>query len=197
MAEEYKYNSKYANSGMAGTGWSTLNTVGWVAALASALGIGIPALNKNGDCKDGRNANCSENTLVSRFELEQSQEIAKLKADRETDNKLLDLYKQTVAENKAIRSEIADVVEKNAAAHQTIYQELVAQREAQLASNAKFDKDIALNAQANFFQNKLNECRYVVAGKVVPADDICPSVMPRYNSWEAPTSGSTTPATNS
>lgn len=175
MAEESKMSG--------GTiGWSALNSFGSVAALASALGIGIPALVKANNAEDG---NCSENTKVTRYELAQAQEIAQLKADRETDAKLLKLYEQTMAENKDIR-------EKMASNNETIYKELVAQREAQLASNAKFEKEIALGRQADFFQDQLYNCRFVTAKKVVGADDICPEVMPRYNSWTAPTTETTT-----
>lgn len=135
---------------------------------------------------------CSENTPVSRYEMEQSQRIALLESDKYTDQKILDAYKQSVADNKALKAEIDALSAKNSADHETIYKELVAQREAQLVSNAKFDKDIALNAQAAYFQNQLNECRFYQTKKVVAKSDICPGVMPEYNSWTAPT---TTPAT--
>ena len=135
---------------------------------------------------------CSENTPVTRFEMEQSQKIALLESDKYTDQKFLDAYKQSVADNKALQAQIDALAAKNSEAHETIYKELVAQREAQLATNAKFDKDIALNAQAAYFQNQLNECRYYKCAKVVSKSDICPSVMPEYNSWTAPT---TAPAT--
>lgn len=42
MAEEMK----------TGWGWNTVNTAGWVGALASALGIGIPALVKANNAED-------------------------------------------------------------------------------------------------------------------------------------------------
>nr|DAT31339.1 MAG TPA: hypothetical protein [Caudoviricetes sp.] len=138
------------------------------------------------------NSVCSENTPVSRYEMEQSQRIALLESDKYTDQKILDAYKQSVADNKALKAEIDALSAKNSADHETIYKELVAQREAQLTSNAKFDKDIALNAQAAYFQNQLNECRFYQTKKVVAKSDICPGVMPEYNSWTAPT---TTPAT--
>lgn len=135
---------------------------------------------------------CSENTPVTRFEMEQSQKIALLESDKYTDQKILDAYKQSVADNKALQAQIDSLSEKNNAAHETIYKELVTQREAQLASNAKFDKDIALNAQAAYFQQKLNDCKYYTCEKVVAKDAICPSVMPQYNSWTAPTAATTT-----
>lgn len=135
---------------------------------------------------------CSENTPVTRFEMEQSQKIALLEADKYTDQKIIEAYKQSVADNKALEAQITALSEKNSAAHETIYKELVAQREAQLVANAKFDKDIALGRQADFYQNQLNECRFYQTKKVVAKSDICPSVMPEFNSWTAPTTTTTT-----
>lgn len=87
------------------------------------------------------------------------------------------------------------MAEKNTAAHETIYKELVAQREAQLVANGNVDKELALLKQADYFNRQLNDCRYVTAKKVVAKDDICPEVMPRYNSFVTPTDTATeTPA---
>ena len=186
MAEEMKMTG-------GNIGWNTVNSVGAVAALASALGIGIPALvksgnNDNGSCGNGK---CSENTLVNRYEMGQSQRIATLESDRYTDQKIIEAYKQSVADNKLLEAKINDLVEKNSAAHETIYKELVAQREAQLVANGAFDKELALLKQADFFQRQLNDCRYYTTKKVVAKDDICPGVMPQYNSWTAPTTTTT------
>lgn len=182
MAEEMKMSG-------GNIGWNALNSFGSVAALASALGIGIPALVKANNAEDGNcgNGKCSENTLVNRYEMGQSQRIATLESDRYTDQKIIEAYKQSVADNKVLEAQIAALAEKNTAAHETIYKELVAQREAQLVANGKMDKELALLKQADYFQGQLNDCRYVKAKKVVAKDDICPEVMPRYNSWTAPT----------
>ena len=194
MAEEMKASG--------GNGWNILNSILGVGALASALGVGIPALVKannaeDGNCGCGNGCNgCSENTFVNRYEMGQSQRIAMLEADRYTDQKIIEAYKQSVADNKALESQIAALTEKNSLAHETIYKELVAQREAQLITNARFDKDIALVRQGEFYQNQLNDCRYYKPKKVVAKDDICPGVMAEYNSWTAPTTTTTaeTPA---
>lgn len=195
MAEESKMST-------GNVGWNVLNSILGGGALATALGVSIPALVKANDAedkaehRDGRRfggCGCSENTPVTRYDMEQSQKIALLEADKYTDQKIIEAYKQSVADNKALEAQIASLTEKNNLAHETIYKELVAQREAQLISNAKFDKDIALGRQADFYQNQLNECRYYTTKKVVAKDDICPGVMPQYNSWTAPTT--TAPAT--
>ena len=189
MAEEMKMSG-------GNIGWNALNSFGSVAALASALGIGIPALVKannaeDGNCGNGRHGQCSENTLVNRYEMGQSQRIATLESDRYTDQKIIEAYKQSVADNKVLEAQIAALAEKNTAAHETIYKELVAQREAQLITNGKMDKELALLKQADYFQGQLNDCRYVKAKKVVAKDDICPEVMPRYNSFTVPTTETT------
>lgn len=190
--EEMKSNS--------GTGWNILNTILGGGALASALGVGIPALVKANDAEDkndcyGRHGQCSENTFVNRYEMGQSQRIATLESDRYTDQKIIEAYKQSVADNKALEAKINELAERNSAAHETINRELVAQREAQLITNGKMDKELALLKQADFFNRQLNDCRYVTAKKVVAKDDICPEVMARYNSWTAPTNTATeTPA---
>ena len=193
MAEE----TKMSNTGI---GWGTINSVLGVGALATALGVGIPALVKANDAEDkndchGRHEQCSENTLVNRYEMGQTQRIAILESDKYTDQKIIEAYKQSVADNKALEAKINELSERNSAAHETINRELVAQREAQLIANGKMDKELALLKQADYFQGQLNDCRYVKAKKVVAKDDICPEVMERYNSWTAPTTpASKTPA---
>lgn len=184
MAEEMKSQSTGTMA------WNAFNSLAGVAGLASALGIGIPALVKANNAED-KNSGCSDNTYVTRYEVAQAQRIAELESEKSTDAKLLSLYQQSVAENKAIREEIAEVVAANSKDHETIYKELVANRERELIHNGKVDKDLALLQQANFYQGRLNDCRYVTAKKVVAKDDICPSVMPEFNSWTAPTAATT------
>ena len=177
-----------------GTGWSILNTILGGGALATALGVGIPALVKANNAEDENcgNGGCSDNVKVNRYELAQSQRIATLESDRYTDQKIIEAYKQSVADNKVLEAKINDLAEKNSTAHETIYKELVAQREAQLVANGNVDKELALLKQADFYQRQLNDCRYYTTKKVVAKDDICPGVMPQYNSWTAPTTTTTT-----
>ena len=62
MAEEMKMSG-------GSIGWGTINSVLGVGALASALGIGIPALVKANNAEDGNGCGgCSENTKVNRYE---------------------------------------------------------------------------------------------------------------------------------
>ena len=157
MAEEMKMSG-------GNIGWNALNSFGSVAALASALGIGIPALVKANNAEDGTcgNGKCSENTLVNRFEMSQSQRIATLDSDRYTDQKIIEAYKQSVADNNALKAEIAALAEKNATAHETIFKELVAQREAQLVANGNVDKELALKREINLTISFLNSLNFLL-----------------------------------
>lgn len=190
MAEEVKS----SNSGM---GWNTFNTILGITGLGSALGIGIPAVTKAFSKNNCNNYDgcCNENTLVNRYDMGQSQRIAILESDKYTDQKIIEVYKQSIADNKALEAKINELAERNSAAHEIINRELVTQRETQLIANGKMDKELALLKQADYFNRQLNDCRYVTAKKVVAKDDICPEVMARYNSWTAPTTSATeTPA---
>lgn len=97
MAEEMK---------MSGTnmGWNTVNSVLGVGALGAALDIGIPAVTKAFSRRDGycygHGHGCSENTLVNRFELEQSQRISELESAHDTDAKILEVYKAAAASDQ-------------------------------------------------------------------------------------------------
>lgn len=129
---------------------------------------------------------CSENTCANRFEMEQSQRIALLEADKYTDQKIIEAYKQSVADNKALEAQIATLSERNSAAHETIFKELVASRERQQAEICRLDKEMALNKQATDFgfvsanqefariNGRLND----ILKEVIPLSAICPQPMP-------------------
>ena len=116
---------------------------------------------------------------MNRFELEQSQRISELESDRATDNKLISLYSQTVAENKDIRSTMA-------ANNETIYKELVASRERQQAEICRLDKEAALNKQAMEYNFAISNGRIdhltsrldAITKEIVPIGAICPQPLP-------------------
>ena len=140
-----------------GENWGSYNNCGW--------GYGF-------------NGCCGANTVVNRFELEQSQRISELEADRATDNKLIALYSQTVAENKDIRATIASN-------NETIYKELVANRERQQAEICRLDKEAALNKQASEYNyailsgriDGLNGRLNAITKEIVPIGAICPQPL--------------------
>lgn len=95
MAEE----NKMSGGSMAWSGFNTLASAAGIALGATALGVKANASHFNQGCGNGYwggygyNGCCGENTIVNRFELGQSQRISELESARDTDAKLLEVYK--------------------------------------------------------------------------------------------------------
>jgi len=166
-----------SNAGMWGMGgWNVFNTLlaaSGLATGATALGTKVSKSDARGCHRNGED--CSDNTLVNRFELNQSQRISELESDRRTDAKILEVYKQTAAEK-------ADVLEKMRDNFETTYKTL-----------AEHDKQIALNKQANDYQFMMANREFdaingrvscltsrvnAITKEVVPLGAICPQPLP-------------------
>lgn len=131
--------AEFASKGVAGTGLG-LGIAGTALGLMNG-GIG----NILGGFGNGCNVGCSENTMVNRYELDQTSKIAKLESDialRDAniynDQKLLEVYKYFDGQVKDIRETIC------------------ANDKALAVSNAKIEGTFAvlgekLNAQRNEF----------------------------------------------
>lgn len=144
--------------------WSTLNTILGVGGVATALGVGIPAYFSGNKC--GRNGyDNGMDCPISRRESALESEVAMLKAEKSTDQKVLDLYNFTNAKFEATNKQVAE--------------------------NAT---QIALNKQASDYQFAILDERIkngdkdvknwvlmqnYISGKVVlPIDAICPQPLP-------------------
>ncbi len=151
---------------------------------ATALGLAIPGtvalLNQMGNgnggilgglfgCNNANGAVSHDMRVIGALEAQ----IAKLESERYTDNVGLELYKQTVAENKA-------QTEKTNSNFNILY-----------TFAADIDKRFAVAEAVNDERIKcLSERVGVLEGltkTVIPASSLCPEMMPRYNSWTAPT----------
>lgn len=190
MADEVK-------SGASGWGWNTLNTVLGGAGLASALGIGIPAVtkafSKNGNgCWNGNGYGyghgvgcCNENTLVNRFEMGQSQRISELESARDTDAKILEAY-------KALASSDSRQDEKFAQLTKSLTDYVIANNREVDHRFAQLDKETALNNQEikdnlRFLDYKIDnnqremfayvDCKTVPLEKKVGINSICPTPL--------------------
>lgn len=152
---------EYASKGVAGAGLG-------LGIAGTALGILNGGLGNllGGGCGTAYNG-CSENSLVNRYELgltqelaAKEQEIALLRADKYTDQKLVEVT--TYFNNKidAINAQLGQQAVYNATLNGTV--SCMATQIAQLQGLTKL---------------------------IVPADNICPKPMPQYNSWTAPTTG--------
>lgn len=108
---------------------------------------------------------CSENMLVNRYEAGKDARIAELEtevklrdANTYTDSKLLELYRHVDHRFGCIEGQIAQ---------QAVY-------------NATNTAQLGCMAQQIAALQGLTKV-------VIPTSSICPEVMPRYNSWTAPT----------
>lgn len=206
MAEEMK---------MSGTnmGWNTVNSVLGVGALGAALGIGIPAVTKAFSRRDdfgragyghGFGCGCSENTLVNRFELEQSQRISELESSRETDAKLLDVYKAAAASDQRQDEKFAQLTKE-------LTDYIIANNRDVDARFARVDCEAKVNTQAindnlRFLDYKIDtnkaelialiDCKTLPLEKKVGINQICPTPLAACTPITAnPQVITTTPAT--
>lgn len=161
----------YASKGVAGTG----------------LGLGIAgtalALLNNNNCGNGIlgglfGNNCCHNTMGFGAELQYVSQLqsenAMLKSENYSDRVAKEVYQQTLIDNQKLRQDIRDEL---------------ALREQLTASKIE---NLANVAQCNFSSVNASIARLAstvdgITSTVVPATAICPEVMPRYNSWTAPT----------
>lgn len=117
---------------------------------------------------------CSENQIVNRYELglvndlnAKDSEIALLKADKYTDQKIVEAYKDLVGQINTLKEN------QNAInTQQAVYN----------GTN---------NATLNCMQGQIAQLQGLTK-VIVPITNVCPQPMPQYNSWTAPTT--TTPS---
>lgn len=130
-------------------------------------------------------------------------ENAMLKAENYSDKTAKEVYAQAIADNKALREELYAFIKpisEEVAKNQTEVAVLkaVAEKDKEITSlkidncccqmNSKIDT-VAQSA-ATGIANLTNIVSNITK-IVVPKTAICPEVMPRYNSWTAPTSTET------
>lgn len=188
--------AEYASKGVAGTalGLGIAGTVGLVNQLSNGGNLLGGLL--GGNCAQGA-------AVVSGLQAEN----AMLKAENYSDRGTLEAYKQSVADNKELRTEmyafikpLADEAAQNRVNLATLQAELKCCCEKQELREQILKGDIdkvALMANNGLtaLQGAVTCLQNTVAGitqTIVPASAICPEAMPRYNSWTAPTT--TTPA---
>lgn len=208
--------AEYASKGAAGTalGLGIAGTVGLVNQLSGCNGGVLGGILGGNCCNRGVGVGGrAEVQHVSALQAENGQ----LKAENYSDRTSLEAYKQTVADNKELRTEmyafikplseeaannrvtIARLEEQiKCAGEKAELREQVIQgqlREQGLALNGKIDQ-VASAAKCCCEANSTAIASLqALVGKItqtsVSTSAICPEVMPRYNSWTAPTT--TTP----
>ena len=152
--------------------------MGDYASKGLATGVGIPALvlgslgflQSGGLCNGLFGNNSAGATALSAALSQKDSEIAKLSAEKYTDNKIGESY---IALNNQINN-----VAKDLAALSLNNERRISTIEGQVSCLAQ-----ATNTAIAGINNTLS----TITKTVVPKDAICPEYMPRYNSWTAPT----------
>lgn len=178
---EYK---EYASKGVAGTGLG-LGIAGTALGLLSGGGVlnNLLGGNRRDAAADMAVAmmmanaaprtagcTCSEDHTINRYEASQSARIAELEtevklrdANIHTDNKILKVYEYFDGRLRGVEGQLAQ---------QAVYN----------ATN---------NGLIGCLQNQVAALQGMTK-TVIPDTNICPPPMPRYNSWTAPTTTTTT-----
>lgn len=158
---------EYASKGVANAGLTT-GIIGSALGGLSVLGNGGLGLFGGAPAAMNAMAN-SENTFVNRYELAQEQKISELQsqvalrdANTYQDQKMLEMYKYIDGKFSGVESQLCQ----------------------QAVVNAQVTANIAC------MQGEIATLQGLTK-TVVPIDNVCPQPMARYNSWEAPTSTST------
>lgn len=146
--------AEFASKGVAGSGLG----LGIAGTALGVLGGGLNGLFNNGNV-------CSDNMYVNRYELEmenkivsKDSEIALLKSNIYTDQKIADVYER-------LNTKIGTV--ESAVNTQAVY-------------------NATLNGTIGCMQTQIAALQ-ALTKTVVPIDNVCPQPMPQYNSWTAPT----------
>ena len=197
--------AEYASKGVAGTalGLGIAGTVGLVNQLSGCNG-GLRGGTLGGNCYNrgvGGMATASgfaEVQYVSALQAENGQ----LKAENYSDRTSLEAYKQTVADNKELRTEMYAFIKplsEEAANNRVTIARLEEQlkcccEKQELREQILMGKIGEVASAANCGLARANDeiaclrntvCR--ITQTIVPASAICPQPMPQYNSWTAPT----------
>lgn len=139
--------------------WKTMNSVGTLATLGAALGIGIPALVKANDAQDHEH----------RHPRDVENDVVYLRSKIYTDNINFDNYKSQVAYQEATNAKLAALDKENAL----------------LKQSQEYGRLFAEQGMANMYQYV--NSTFMKGSMYLPASSVNPLPMDRFNSWTAPT----------
>ena len=149
-------------TGIIGTALSVLNTSGYGNGLLGGL---------FGNNCVGRAGFGAELQYVSSLQAEN----AMLKSENYSDKVAKEVYQQTRIDNAALKSEMKELMD--------LREQIVLGKVNEVATVTKCNLD-QINGSIAALANVVSG----VTKTVIPTTAICPEVMPRYNSWSAPTS---------
>lgn len=154
-----EYENKYASKGVGGTGLG-LGIAGTALGLLNGGGG-----NLLGGVLGGGSCGCSEDHWVNRYEASQSARIAEL----ETEVKLRDANIYTDQKLGALRDYVDGRFSR-------VEHELCDQK---VFNSSTISSISCLQSQVAQLMS--------LSKLIIPASNICPTPMPQYNSWTAPT----------
>ncbi len=184
MATYTENSDTYASKGVGNAGLA-LGIIGTSLASGILGGNGLGGI-FNGS---GNRAALAANDAVTLAMAQKDAEIAQLKADKATDAKLVEVYKDLRALDKAQDAAISNLKDRVAAIEtaaplreQIVLGQVNAVAQSVASANASVQSQIA-GIQATLAG---------ITKTIVPASAVCPQPMPLHNSWTAPTASSTT-----
>ena len=159
----------YASKGVAGTGLG-LGIAGTALALLNNNNSGNGVLGGlfGNNCHTGFNV--AEVQYVSSLQSEN----AMLKSENYSDKVAKEVYQQTRIDNAALKAEMKELMD--------LREQIVLGKINEVATVTKCKLD-QVNGSIAALANVVSG----VTKTVIPTTAICPEVMPRYNSWTAPT----------
>lgn len=165
---------EFASKGVAGSGLG-------LGIAGTALGV----LNSNGNLLGGLfGGNCQNQVSMLQAEISQ------LKAEKYSDQSIATVYTALRNETQALQDRLLDKYIS------PISQEIADMRVREARLEAKIGEVGCLaNTGITALQGQINCLTQTVNGitkTVVPISAVCPTPMPQYNSWTAPTTTTTT-----
>ena len=167
----------FASKGVAGTGLG-LGIAGTALGLLNSNGCNGNLLGGflgNNYCNRGLGFG-AELQYVSQLQAEN----AMLKSENYSDKVAKEVYQQTRIDNAALKAEIKELMD--------LREQIVLGKINEVATVTKCNLD-QVNGSIAALANVVSG----ITKTVIPTTAICPEVMPRYNSFVAPTSSTTTP----
>lgn len=169
----------------------------WAGAGALIGGVSLSAINTiakfiggrpgGGGCHCGDGAAIAANAMNNAYGLElakKDSEIALLKADKYTDQKLVEVYKDLRAVDKEQSAVIGNLASRVAAIETAapLREQILCGKIGEVATMASNGIN-CLSAQVSNLATTVAN----ITKCVVPITAVCPQPMPQYNSWVAPT----------
>ena len=200
-------NKEYASKGVAGSGLG-LGIAGTALGLLNNYGNGNGLL---GGLFGNNNGN-----LLQAHNTALTGQVAELQARVDSQHEITTAYEQTVHDNRQLRNEMYAFIKplsdeaannrveiaklqaelKCCCEKQELREQIILGKVNEVALTTKNGLD-SLTCALNSTNNSLNQLAATVDSitkTIIPASAICPEVMPRYNSYVAPTTTPNTPA---